>query len=428
MIMTKRLKWILLVGLLSSLTPSPALAALKDIQTDKLPQDAAVLKAYNDVAALEEFVHLWSYDWRFDVPKSEVAARLQASLGIFQKALGSATDNQELLLLIGLAAHYAHNVDVEGAFDLAVTSLQRAHSLAPGDYRSEWFLGAHRCESGIVNQGMQELLSVEQTRRWQDLPSGFWDDYLHCSLFAGMPAHGLRAGGHAEKLQPSGSSDRQVFMDLARKRFKTSDPSATYGSGEVWSAKNHDSGIVFTNSMSGISFSAGIEWKVRLHDVKEGLAAALFQIGPYSGRGGSVIPNLLVLARPPKPRESLGDFAQSLFPGKTAKPGRVLACPVEECLSFEIVEPGGYKAEGDARYLVTVFKHDAPDFPGLLFERPSGPSAASDAEKTQFFRPVERLSRLDGTLYYFVALDTADSVAANALLDYTAFLKSIEVE
>jgi hypothetical protein len=405
----------------------PVRAGLKDINTDKLPQDLAVRTALNDAVEVEEFVRVWNTEWRYNIPKSEVASRLKASLAELQKALTSTPDNEELLLLTGLVAHYAYNVDVEGSFDVAVSSLVKAHKIAPADYRPDWFLGVHRCQSNLVKEGMEELLSIERAQPWQQLPPSFWDDYLNCAIIANMPAHALRAGDHAAKLKAPASADRDTLLDIARKRFTPPDPAATYSSRNIWSAENIESQTVFTNTMFGLSFSSRGNWKANIADVKNGLALATLEIGPYPGKEADVTPNILVIVRQPKAGESLNDFLQSFLRGDSAKTGTVVACPSQECLASEIVRPSGYKAEGDARFFLTVFKRESPERPGLLFEQPAG-LPVWDSKEPQFFHPTERLLRLDGTLYYLVGLDTADSVLEKARKDYEAFLKGIKVE
>jgi hypothetical protein len=133
-----------LAMLVMSLAALPAEAAVKDIHAEKLPQDPAIHAAYADVASLEAMARVWSSEWRYPTPKPEVAARLTASLAQFQKSLVSAPDNEELLLLTGLVAHYAYNVDVESAFQVAIECLASAQKLAPRDDRPQWFLGIHQ--------------------------------------------------------------------------------------------------------------------------------------------------------------------------------------------------------------------------------------------------------------------------------------------
>ena len=423
--MVRTLRWALFAFALS-ISVSVA-ASVKDIRTERLPDVSAVRKAYDDVADIEAYVRLWSPEWRYPTPKNEVAVRLKTSLTSLKEALNTDPNNEELVLLIGLVAHYAYNVDVEGTFELAVNSFQRAHELSPKDHRADWFLAAHECESSHVKEGMEKFLTIEGANSWRGLSSGFWDDYINCGLIANMPAHVLRAGHYATELNAQPSKDRDLLLDLAGKRLKKADLNAAYGSRDVWTAENRGSQTVFTSTMFGISFTSRGTWKANLPDVDKGTGMVQFQTDPHPGKSGQVYPNILVIVRPPKPGESLVDFEQSILKGKPAGSIEGLVCPTQDCFSAEIVQPGGYKAEGDAHFIMAVFKRDSPEFPGLLFEAAGGPTL-SGSDQPQYFHPPEKLHRLDGALYYLVGFDCASSVLTEARSDYDAFLKSIRVE
>lgn len=406
---------------------APGVARLKDIHTDKLPQQESVQRALAEASAVEEFAQSWSEKWQYDKPKDDVVSALKDSLDKLQRATVSAPGNAELFLLIGVVAHYAYNVDVSEAYDVAVGSLQKAHQLAPDDYRAEWFLGVYECEGAQVDQGMAILLAVEKHVAWDQLPPDFWDDYMFCAYLANMPAHLLRAEDHLSKLNAPPSHNRDFLVEMARKRFKPSDPAAAYTDREAWESKNQNSRLIFTSYVCGFSFSPLADWRLRRLDVEKGICFVQIETGPHSSKGGNVIPNLLVLVRQPKPGETLSDFAISSTKGSMAKAVQASHCPSDQCLSYEKTIPGGYGARGNGYGLFTVFKREAPEFPGLLFEEPSGPPAPNDGKVT-YYRPNERLHRLDGTLYYLVLLDTADSVLDKASQDYAQLLQYMVAE
>jgi hypothetical protein len=414
-----------LVGVL--LIATSGFARLKDIRTDKLPQQQSVQEAFAEAAAVEEFAQAWSDKWRYDKPKDAVVSELKDSLDKLQKAASSAPDNAELLILIGVVAHLAYNVDVNEAYDVAVSSLQKAHQLAPDDYRAEWFLGVHECEGAHVNEGMAILLAVENRTAWDHLPPDFWGDYMFCASLAGMPAHLLRAGDHLSKLDAALFQHGSWLMDTARKRFRTPDLTATYSDKEAWEARNQNGRWLFTSYMCGVSFSALGEWKLHSLQVQKGICVVRIETGPYPSEAGDVIPNLLLMARQPKPGEKLSDFMKVFIKGPSVKPLRVSRCPSEQCLSCEMTTPKAYGAAGNGYALLTVFQREAPEFPGLVFEEPAGPEAPKDSKVT-YFRPNERIHRMEGTLYYMVLLDTADSVLDKAKQDYDTLLAHLQAE
>jgi hypothetical protein len=73
---------------------------------------ASSWKAYTNALTVKEFAREWSPAWRFQRSKASVSSLLSKSLTELQRASNSAPKNEELLLLTGLVAHYAYNVDV----------------------------------------------------------------------------------------------------------------------------------------------------------------------------------------------------------------------------------------------------------------------------------------------------------------------------
>jgi hypothetical protein len=424
---SKYISWLTVAATVLLVTPS-AVAGLKDIHPEKLPQDEAVRKAYTDALSVEDMVHNWSEKWSYGTSKENVVSRLKASLDAFQKANVTNPGNEELLLLIGLVASYAYNVDVDGSHELAVDSLEKAHKLVPDDYRVGWFLGSHQCQTlDLTKEGMDNLLSVERLRPWEQLPSSFWDDYISCTAITNMPAHSLRAGDHLKMLHAPPSNYRDTVLDGARGRLKTPDPTATYSKEDAWSVKTVDSRSVVTNFVCGFSFSSPGEWRVARLDVQQGQCIVQLETGPYRNGTRDVVPNILVIVRQTKTGESLEDFKKLFMQKAPFKPASVRNCPSQECLTSEAVKPGLYGADGDGHAILTVFERRAPAFPGLALEEPTTLPSPEEG-KTTHLHPNERLNRFEGTLYYLVLLDTASSVFDKAEYDFEDFLKRFQAE
>lgn len=409
------------------LTAAPALASLKNIHLDKLPQDESVQKAYAEAADAEQYAYAWSNTWEYDLPKDKVASSLKDSLDRLQRAAVTAPDNPELLLLTGLVAHYAYNLDVPGAEAVAVSSLQNAHKLAPDDYRPQWFLGNQQCQGNKVRDGMGEFLAVENRSAWDHLPQEFWDDYVFCASVANMPAHALRAGDHLQKLHAPRSETRDFLLQTAKKRFKPADLEADYSAKEAWEADGENARPVFKSTLCGFSFSPPADWKLRRLEVQKGLCVAQMGTGPHRGKAGDVTPSITVLAMPAPPGETLADFMQRFMKYPSPQTVHDSYCPAIECLAYEASVPGAYGAKGNGHPIMTAFKRDAPEYPGLIFEEPYLPEVPKDG-RAVFYHPQERLYRMEGALYYLVMLDTADSVLDDARQDYEVFLKSMQVE
>ena len=417
----------LLFSALLLFSVSPATASLKDIQTDKLPRNPAIQKVYGDALSIEPMVQVWTGTWPYSMPKEKVRSLLQESLAELKNATSLSGDNEELWLLTGLVAHYGYNVDVDESYELAAKAFAEARRLSPDDHRPDWFLGSLECQTLQTLQGMARLLSLEQHVQWEKLPVGFWDDYLYCTTITIMPAHSLRAIAHLRSLNAAPSPYRDGLLEIAKKRIDTPDPSAAYRKEVVWRSDNSNSRVSVTNTMFGLRFVAPESWSLLVNDVSQGLTLAQIKAGPFSSPAGNVTPNILVLVRPAKPGESLEDFLNSFMRYPSAAPTRVLNCPSDTCLASHAVEAGAYKEAGDGHVTMAVFKRDAPQFPGVLFEEPvaiPGPNS----QKPSYFHPEQRMGRLSGTLYYLVALDTASSVIEKADEAYENFLKQFQVE
>jgi hypothetical protein len=173
--------------------PVPKLFAdIAAIHASALPQEPAVLAALDDAKQLEPYCKFWSNDWQNPVPKNEVATRLGKDLESLTLAIKNHPDSEELLLT-GLVARYAYNLDVEGSHDMAISALEQAQTLAPADFRPLWFRATLQCQTVEMKPGADEFLSVEASHSWDQLPVAFWDDYIECAYVTNMPAHVLRA-------------------------------------------------------------------------------------------------------------------------------------------------------------------------------------------------------------------------------------------
>ena len=405
-------------------------AGMKDIDREKLPQDAVVLATYQDVAELEPYVAVWSNEWRHPIPKPEVTARLEADLRNLQDATKNTPNNPELLLLLAQTAHYGYNVDIKDTFDLALDNFKAAQKLLPTDIRPQWWMSVHQCQTLQMVQGMTGLLAIEARFKPSELSTEFWDDYIQCATTSNMPAHVLRAASYLPDAAPS--STRRVLAETARTRFKPSSPIATYKKEEAWTVRTAgDVGPTFISNLCGLSFWSYPTWKLNLMDVQKGTCAAQLEVGPYHANGREVIPNYLVLARSPKPGESLADFLGALFSNPQDSSEEMVKapyCPAQHCLARHAIRRGAYQKSGDGHGLAIAFESDMPQFPGLLFEVPNSPKPDNSKEQVQYFHPSEHLKRLDGKLYYFVLLDTASSVLDQANADFAKFLKALSVE
>jgi hypothetical protein len=412
--------------LLSLLTPN-AHADVAAIHQDRLPQETAVLAALDDVRQLEPYCHSWTNNWQFPVTKDDVGTRLGKDLGFLTIALKNHPDNAELLLLTGLVARYAYNLDVKGSYDITLNVLEQAQKLAPSDVRAPWFRATLLCQTMQPKAGADEFLSIEASHAWDQLPKTFWDDYMECASVTSMPAHILRAADHLEKLHAADSGMRTFLANGARKRYDAFDPKRKYEPKEVWEGANAGEDTEFTSTTCGVRLRAHGKWEVNQIGQSKSGCIAYFSTGPYKATTRDLSPSILLLVQQPAENETLLDFAKKYSKGLFGlfTPAR---CPAAECIALGGVQPGMYKKDGDGRGRIVVFERDQPEFPGLIFEAPQQLPKSNGEEGAKFYRPGQIQQRIPGKLYYLVLLDTAASIEEPAMKDFDFFLENLTAE
>jgi hypothetical protein len=367
-------------------------------------------------------------NWDYPVAKDEVATRLSKDLGFLTLASKNHPENAELLLLTGLVARYAYNVDVDGSFDAAMNALNQAQKLAPADFRVGWFRATLQCQTTQPNAGGDEFLSIEAGQAWDQLPVAFWDDYIECAYITGMPAHLLRAASYMERRHAPDSKRRSEIVDLARKRFASFDPKKDYQPKEVWQAENTGDDTAFTGSLCGIRLRVHGSWQAARLDFANGSCVALFTTGPYQATTRAMHPSVMLLVQQPKEDETLEAYSKKFQTQGSFEAFAPPQCPAQSCIAVKGVQPGTYKGDGDGRSRFVFFERDEPVFPGLIFESPLELPKPDGTGGAKVYRPDQTQQRIPGKLYYLVTLDTASSIEEPALKDFEFFLRNLTVE
>jgi hypothetical protein len=420
-----------ILGLALSIVSLPCIAQVKDIDATKLPQSPAVQAAYRSAQQLEPYANTWSLNWNYDIPKTQVQDKLTDDLGILSKALQSDPSNHELQLLTGLVAHFAYNVNDEAAFQVATDNLTKAAAADPADIRGEWFLGIHQCQALQVVDGMNRLLNVEAKDK--NPPPDFWYDYITCASIAILPAHTLRAIDRAVAGGEPPESYHQL-SEIAASRYKTADLTKTIPSHGAWTDEQlPNNRLALTSHLCGISFAVGDDRDLQVSDVSNGVCVVTSN--PPTKKGTPVATTLLMAKRPAE-GQSLDDFVKSFLKEHDAlkdsntqvNTASDLPCPVEHCLSLDLLVPGIYWKQGGAHILVVAFERDEPRHDGLPFEKPQGPPLTKPQEKPVAFHFNYIFHRIPGKLYYLVLLDSNQQIFANSKPEFQEFLKSLVVE
>ena len=369
----------------------------------------------------------WSGEWKAPIAKAEVQKRLRKALQQLQSAQKAAPQNEDLTLLLGLAAHYAYNVDTDGdrTYVLSLQAFQMARELNPNDTRPDWFAAVDQCQSLETLAGMKAMLRLED-RFGPSMPPDFWVDYAECAEVNRMPQHVLRALAHTDSSALPDGPLRDAMLHGAQNSLTASSATATYKVSQAWQhlATSPDT---FTSFLCGMSIDVKKSWDVHLSDTKEGLCTVSISLPPLAGKEGSWSPTLFILSRPAQPGESLGDF-RSTVEGKYHVTGPYHpACPVSSCLSDELVQSKAYPSEGGGRFLFTALAAAQPMFPGLKLETPAGPPSPTGSSLV-YFTPNEILTRLPGTIYYGVLLDSTANLFPQASIEYENLMQHLRID
>ncbi|HWG20229.1 MAG TPA: hypothetical protein VG225_06835 [Terracidiphilus sp.] len=390
-----------------------------------------MLAALDDVRQLEPYSQYWTAAtlWKFDIPRQQVGDRLSKDLGFLAQAVKGHPENAELTLLAGLAANYAHNLEVHEAYDTAMSMFDAAGKLVPGDLRVGWFQSTLHCQSTEIEQGAKGFLALEASGARDRLPAAFWDDYMECALLSGMPVHVLRAASYLEKAHEPQSDRGKAYIEIARERIVPFDPQKQYEAGAVWLGPDPADNV---EMLAGESFGAQVtvhaDWEKAGFQLKGDKGTVLFSSGPYAAKKGALRPEILLLVKQATPGQTLEDFAASFKRDGVFVPYTPVRCPAERCIAERGVQPGMYHENGDGRGRIVFFEREQPEFPGLIFESPSSLPHKRGNEGQEAFRFAPMQQRMPGKLFYLVLLDTAASIEDPAMKDFDFFLKNLTVE
>jgi hypothetical protein len=419
---------VLSIAFLLSLLTSQAHADVAAIHADRLPHETAVLAALDDARGLEPYCHSWTNSWQFPIAKDDAATRLGKDLGFLTIALKNHPDNAELMLLTGLVARYAYNLDVEGSYDTALNVLEKAQRMAPSDVRGSWFRATLLCQTTQSKAGADEFLSIEASHVWDQLPAAFWGDYMECLYVVNMPAHLLRAADHLEKLHAPNSEMRAFLTDYSRKHFNAFDPMKEYEPKEVWKEMDAGENPEITSTTCGVRLRSHGNWEIRQLALSKGSCVVIFSIGPYQGTVHSLRPSVFLLVQQPQGNETLQEFSKRFSAKGFFEPFSPSRCPATACIAQKGVQPAMYKEDGDGHGRIVLFERDQPEFPGLVFETPSELPKSDGKGGAKFYTPNQIQQRIPGKLYYLVMLDTAASIEEPAMKDFDFFLENLTVE
>lgn len=399
-------------------------AAVRDIPKYRLPSDPGFRDSYETLDRIEPMVDHWDAKWRYATPRGEVVSQLSAALKTIQAAHDRSPDDLELTLLLGVAAHYGYNLDLPQSYELAMMMFEKAKTLAPGDIRGTWFEAAHVCQSARPASGMKAFLGIEQSHPWKSLPVDFWDDYMACGTVTMMPAHVLRAADYLSKLNAPSNDMRSFLTTINEKRF-TASTQTPVPQEQAWMVRQMAQKVRIGSYLCGFSMDVPGDWGLAFAPATEQTCTAQMQLPKE--KKAAMQSQVLVLARPAKPDETVKDFLHASVQHGESQDLAELPCPVTNCVQVKLSDKKKAGKDGDEVGWLLAFEREEPEYRGLLLEDPMDPPAGK-GETVHYLRRTDRSERAKGRILFLFVLDTSSVSASAAKLRMDDLMRSLQLE
>lgn len=406
-------------------TASGGHASLFTINLSRLPAGKDVVELSADLKVLETVAENWSPEWRHELPKRDAVSLAERTLEKIDVLLSSKDVSAgELLLLKGLTAHYAYNLDVKNCFDVAVESLRKARQALPGDCRPLWLLGNHYAKSGDAEKGMP-LLKQSVNECGNDLPLSFWEDYSYAAVLAAMPATGQYALDQVKTRNLGALTDKtKAVEEGVKKRFVSSDSEKDYEPDDIWHFRKYDGVVRLVNGMYGFRIDLPGDWRVSPFGVRNSRSG----IGITLPKKGKWPPPLeVVIFVTPASPEVVPEKVLRTFLANTKKSFNPIAGPDASAgKGFFWIES---KQKKGSRLVAGILRRPQPAYPGLLLESPQNiPKPENDQQAPRYYSPVKQLTRLPGNLDYLVMVEGAPAAFDKGRADLELLLRNLVIE
>jgi hypothetical protein len=239
-----------------------------------------------------------------------------------------------------------------------------------------------------------------------------------------MPAHVLRAATELRREGPLSDFHEALARQDAELLVRPT-PTSELAAPDAFSIQHVGGATRLVSMPCGFSVPLPPGKTPNASPVKSGTCAAHFEMGPFAGTTGEVLPSMLVVARTAREGETLKDFLDVFVRDRQPIPAD--ACPADACLGFARPMPNSYVHEGGGIAIVVAFERKAPAFPSALLEQPFTPPKSAEGG-VSYFRAMPRPTRFTGRIFYLVLLDTARSVESQSRAEFRSVIGKMLVE
>lgn len=363
----------------------------------------------------------WVHEWKADTRKEVVVKNLSSLYDDLDKQAGK---NLETILLLGDVAHYLYNMELEPYYKKALDNYLKATEIAPGDYRTWWFLGNHYSMSAQSVKGIAAYQSAFKIN--PQISNGyFWFDYAFATTVANMPATSKYAIAQSIKILGKGNTVSETMLRSLEKNLKQPPADTSLKVNDIWTVTGkQDNKIIITNRVVGTRLAVDSIWRIAPKAYQKGVTAITFMptkiINKVNNQG--IDYSILVMARKLKDGQTLNDFmAPFLKPEYKISPVKLTA-KYKDCISYEIIDSEIYKSIGGGHMYMMAIARDEPETPGMLLETANAFPGGNG--KIAYYTAEQYYSRVKGKLYYLVLLDSCDYIHDESLAVFKDFVEN----
>ncbi len=407
-------------------TGSAAHASLSAINIDRLPPGKDVAQLLDDLKVLETVAENWSPEWRHELPKKEAVSLAERTLRKIDTLLSeNEASGGELLLLKGLTAHYAYNLDVKECFETAVESLQKARKTFPADCRPLWFLGTHYVKAAEPEKGVP-LLKQAAEKCGDNLPLAFWEDYAYAAVLAAMPAAGSYALDRVKAGNGGVLTERiTAVAEGLKRRLVSPVPGKEYELDDVWRFEEKDGMARLVNGMYGFMVDVPVDWRINPFGVQKGRSGIGIRL-PKKGKWPPPL-EVVVFVSPASPETAPEKVLRKFLAEAGRKSFSSIVGPaVSTNGKFLWVESRRKKG---SRVVAGIVRRQQPAYPGLLFESPHNlPQQKDNSQVPRYYTPVKQLTRLQCDLDYLIMIEGAPAAFDQGHADLELLLRNLVIE
>jgi hypothetical protein len=386
------------------------------IDVNRITDHAGQKERFEKIREWAHFYDHWTPDWQYDKSKEELITFLEQSYSEFSDIK---TENAERNLLLGTLSHYLYNLGREEYNQQAIRYLSKTSSRVADDYRADWFLGVHYSLSNVPDKAVSCLIAAKEKLQGEG-PVAFWESFVVTAAIANMPSHAIYAMEKVKEISGTPGNFEEQLGKTVKDRLKKPELTTSYEKEEIWSVDEGDMPSFVCRPL-GIRVTVDSVWNLSLNGYSKGQSAVIIKPSALrSKQGREVNYTIAILMKTVSDEESLESYINKFVVEFSSKSRISFSDKFDRMIAYEIREPSMYEALGGAHLYMIGVERSAPDYPGLLLEKPSKAFRGTPGE-LNYYRPGDYYDRFKGRLFYAIILDACEDIHEAAYAVFKEF-------